>query len=92
MKKHPATWFLAILVALGAAQSAPLSGFEPCPETCATVKVGKARCEQHVRHERSTRRFANQGSEISPSNDLPTVIRHFCNARLLRAPPLSSIA
>jgi len=47
--------------------------------------------EQHVPRERATRGYANQDSRVAYSNDLPAVIRHFWNARLLRAPPLSSI-
>ena len=92
MKKHPATWLLAILVALGAGQAVPLSSSQRSPETCAIVQVVKVRREQHVPRVRATRGYTNRGSAVSYSNDLPTVVRHFWNARLLRAPPLSSIA
>jgi len=63
-----------------------------CLETCGIVKVGKVRREQHVPRERVTRGCTNQASRVPSSNDLPAVIRYFWNARLLRAPPLSSIA
>jgi hypothetical protein len=92
MKKHQATWLLAILVALGAAQAVPLSSLQRSLETCAIVQAVKVRREQYVRRERAIRGYTNQDSRVSHSNDLPAVIRHFGNARLLRAPPLSSIA
>ena len=92
MKKHPATCLLAVLIALGAGQGVPLSSLRRCLETCGIVKVVKVRREQHVRRERGTRRYTNQDSPVSYSNDLPTVVRYFWNARLLRAPPLFSIA
>ena len=92
MKKHPATWLLAILVALGAGQAVPLSSLQRSLETRAIVRVVKVRRDQHVPRERATREYAHEDSRVSYSNDLPTVIRHFWNARLLRAPPLSSIA
>ena len=92
MKKHPATCLLAVLIALGAGQAVPLSSLRRCLETCGIVKVVKVRREQHVPRERSKRRYTNQDSPVSYSNDLPAVTRYFWNARLLRAPPFSSIA
>jgi hypothetical protein len=44
-----------------------------------------------VLRERATRGYTSQDSRVSYSNDLPILIRHFWNARLLRAPPFSSI-
>ena len=92
MKKHSAAQLLAILVALGAGQAVPVSSLQRSLETCAIVRVVKVRREQHVPRERATREYTNQDSRVSSSNDLPAVIRYFWNARLLRAPPLSSIA
>ena len=91
MKKHPATWLLALIVALGAGQAVPLSSLRQSLETCAIMKIIKVRRQQHAPRERATRANINQDFQVSHSNDLPTVIRHFWNARLLRAPPLSSI-
>jgi len=92
MKKQQATWLLAIVVALAAGQAVPLSGLQRSLETCAIVQAIKARREQHVPRERAIRRLTNQDSRVSYSNDLSAGNRDFWNARLLRAPPLSSIA
>jgi hypothetical protein len=92
MKKQQATWLLAILIALGAGQSVPLAGLQQSLETCAIVLAIKVRRRQHVPRERATRRYTHQESRSSSSNEFSAVIRDFWNARLLRAPPLSSIA
>ena len=91
MKKHPATWLLALLVALGAGQAVPLTSLRQSLETSAIMKIIKVRRQQHVLRERATRGYTSQDSRVSYSNDLPILIRHFWNARLLRAPPFSSI-
>jgi hypothetical protein len=77
MKKHPATWLLVILIALGAGQAVPLSSLRRCLETCCIVKVVKVRREQHVHRERATRRYTHQDSPVYYSNDLPAVARYF---------------
>jgi hypothetical protein len=92
MKEHPATWLLAILVALGAGQAVPLSSLRRSPETCALVQVVRARREQLVRRERATPGYTDQDPWIPYSHDLLTAICLFWNARLLRAPPLSFVA
>jgi hypothetical protein len=92
MKKHPATWLLAVLVVLGAGHALPLSSLQGRRETCPIVQVAKVRREQHIPRARPTRICANRSTAVSYSNDLPIVVRHFWSARLLRAPPLSSIA
>jgi hypothetical protein len=92
MKKHPATWLLAVLIVLGTGQAVPLSSLQGRRETCPVVQVAKARREQHIRRAHPTRICAHRRTAVSYSNDLPTVVRHFWSARLLRAPPLFSIA
>jgi hypothetical protein len=92
MKKHPATWLLAALVALGAGQAVPLSSLQRSPETSAIVRVVNERREQRVHRERSIRKYPNLDAGVSHSNDFPKVIPGSWAARLLRAPPLSSIA
>jgi hypothetical protein len=55
------------------------------------MKIIKVRRQQHVPRKRATRAYINQDFQDFHSNDLPAVIRYFWNARLLRAPPFSSI-
>ena len=88
MKKHPATWLLALLVALGGGQAVPLSSLRGRLETCAILKILKVRRRQQVPRERATRAYANRPVPVTHSNELPAVIRYFWNARLLRAPPV----
>ncbi len=92
MRKQPAAWLLTLLVALGAGQAVPVSSLQRSPETSAIVQLVKGRREQHVRRGSATRSYTPQDSGAFYSNDSLTVTRHFWNARLLRAPPLSSIA
>jgi len=92
MKKHPATWLLAALVALGAGQAGPLSSWQRSPEASAIVRVVKQRREQRIHRERAIRKFPNLNAGVSNSNDFPRVIDNSWSARLLRAPPLSSLA
>jgi hypothetical protein len=92
MKKHPATWLLAALVALGAGQAVPLSSLQGSPETSAIVQVAKERREQRVHRDRAIRKYPNPDAGVSYRNDFPKVIHSSWAARLLRAPPLSSIA
>jgi len=91
MKKHPATWLLALLVALGAGQAIPFSSLRRTFETCVIMKVVKVRRKQQMPRERATRACLNRRVQAAPSDELPTVIRYFWNARLLRAPPGLSI-
>jgi hypothetical protein len=91
MKKHPATWLLALLVALGAAQAVPLSSLRRRLETCAILKIIKVRRKQQVPRERAARTCADRRAQVTQSYDLPTIVRYFWNARLLRAPPAISV-
>ncbi len=91
MKKHPATWLLALLVALGAGQPIPLSSLRRSLETCVIMKVIKMRRLQQVLRERAARMCAHRRVQVTQSYDLPTVVRYFWNARLLRAPPSISV-
>jgi hypothetical protein len=70
----------------------PIASVQRRRETCPVVQVLKVRQEQHVPRAHTTRTYAHRSTVVSHSNDLPTVVRHFWSARLLRAPPLSSIA
>jgi hypothetical protein len=90
MKKHPATWLLALIVALGAEQAIPLSSLRRSPETCVIMKVIAVRRKQQVPRERATREYSSLHVQDAPSYGLLTVIRYFWNARLLRAPPVLS--
>lgn len=91
MKKHPATWLLALLVALGAGQAVPLSSLRQSLETCIIMKVIKVRRKQQVPRERASGVYGIRPVQAFPRIDFPTVVRFFWNARLLRGPPLSSI-
>jgi hypothetical protein len=88
MKKHPATWLLALLVALGSGQAIPLSSLRRSLETCVIMKVIKVRRKQQVPRERAPRTDVIRHVQTFQRIDLPTVIRYFWNARLLRAPPV----
>jgi len=70
----------------------PLSGLQRSLATCAIVLAIKVRREQYVPRERSTRGLSHRDSRVCYNNNHPTVIRDVWNVRLLRAPPLSSIA
>jgi hypothetical protein len=88
MNKHPATWLLAMLVALGAGQAIPLSSLRRSLETCVIMKAIKVRRLQQVPRERAARTCAHRRVQVAQSYDLPTLVRYFWNARLLRAPPV----
>jgi len=92
MKNHPAAWLLAVLVALGAGQAVPLSSVQRSREAFGVVQVVKLRRERHARRGGVTRSYPIHDSGNFYSNDLLTIIQDFWSVRLLRAPPLSSIA
>ena len=91
MKKHPATWLLALLVALGAGQGIPLSSLRQNLETCVIMKIIKVRRKQQLPRECAGRKYAIPHVETFQRINLPTVIRYFWNARLLRAPPTQPV-
>jgi hypothetical protein len=90
MKKHPATWLLAVLVALGAGQAGALSSLKVSREACALVQDAKVRRDQHRRRERAILGFPNRESRIFDIHNFARVIRNSSSARFLRAPPLFS--
>ena len=91
MKKHPAAWLLAVLVALGAGQAVPLSSLQGSPETSAIELVVKVRREKRVLREHATRRYLKQDARVSYFSGLSTFVHNTWNSTLLRAPPLVSI-
>ena len=52
------------------------------------MKVIKVRRKQQVPRERAPRTYVIRHVQTFQRIDLPTVIRYFWNARLLRAPPV----
>jgi len=91
MNKHPATWFLVTLLALGAGQALPRSRMQRSTEICVIVFVIEVRGEQRVPRERRTPGYAQRDHGPSYSHELPTIIRLFWNSSLLRAPPFSPL-
>jgi hypothetical protein len=92
MKKHSATLFLAVLVALGAGQGVPLSVFQGRHVASAIEQVVKSRRNQRVRRSTAPHVYSTKQPRISYHNDLPLLPCNSCNAHLLRAPPFPSFA
>jgi hypothetical protein len=91
MKKHQATWLLAVLVALGTGQAVAVSNFEGRRATSAIAQVVKLRREKRCHRPQTTRHYGQRAFRLIAANHSTRVIQPFWNARLLRAPPASSI-
>jgi hypothetical protein len=95
MKKNPAAWLLAVLVALGAGQSAPLRNLQGSLEASAIAAIElvlKVRKEKRVLRKHATRKYLKQDARVFHFSGSSTFVHNIWHATLLRAPPLTSIA